>query len=83
MARLKRTEKSKKKPSQVVDAGGEDTGVADQAVVRKVILTDGNGADAENGGSAEAGSSGLQDQGRKQSDTDSVMDSSEISSNNC
>ena len=69
MARPKRTN-SKKKPSQVGDAGGDDA-VAD----RNVVLTDGNGGDVNNGGSVEAGGSGLQDQGRK-SDLESRTDSS-------
>ena len=66
MARPKRTN-SKKKPSQVGDAGGDDA-VPD----RNVVLTDG---DANNGGNVEAGGSGLQDQGRK-SDSESRTDSS-------
>ena len=33
MGRQTKTDKSKKKPSQVEDAGREDAGVADQAVV--------------------------------------------------
>ena len=66
MARPKRTI-SKKKPSQVGDAGGDDA-VPD----RNVVLTDG---DANNGGNVEAGGSGLQDQGRK-SDSESRTDSS-------
>ena len=61
MARPKRTN-SKKKPSQVGDAGGDDA-----ATVRNVVLTDG---DANNG---EAGGSGLQDQRRK-SDSESRTD---------
>ena len=59
MGRPKKSDKSKKKPSQVEDAGREEgAGVADQAVVRNVILPDGNGV--ENVDNAEAGSLGLQ-----------------------
>ena len=78
----KKTDKMKK-PSQVEGAGRtEDAGVTDPAVERNVILTGGNDLDgqhpdADNVDTAEAGGSGLQSQGRTQSDTDdSVTDSS-------
>ena len=75
MGRPKKSDKSKEKPSQVEDAGWEEgAGVADQAIVRNVILTDSNGV--ENVENTEAGGSGLQSQGRTQSDTDSITDSS-------
>ena len=78
MGRPKKSDKSKEKSSQVEDAGREEgAGVADQVVVRNVILTDGNGVDTEVVDNAEAGGSGLQSQGRTRSDTDdSITDSS-------
>ena len=72
MGRPEKSDKSKEKPAQVEDAGRAE-GAEDQVVVRNVILTDGN---AENVDNVEAGGSGLQNNRKSQSDTDSVTDSS-------